>query len=356
MKIAFIIPSLKEGGPQLVVKTLVDELLKKGVIVEIFYFDSIVGINFTCPVKQITFWDYKKLKGFDIIHTHGLRPDCFGFIYKSFFKKTLLVSTIHSYIKTDLAYSKSPFISYIFTKVWNLALVRHDKIVTLSQNMKEYYSALLYNKKIDFVYNSTYVDTEYPNDISFDEFEKINLLRDKFTIIGNISFISELKGLPQIIDLLTINKNLAFLSIGDGPDRKKVENYAKEKAVEDRCVFVGFKKKPYRWLRFIDIYILSSYTEGFPLVLIESGYNKVPFISTNMPLFTEIFKNKEVELFEVGNIFELNQAVERIKSSYNHYSDSIYSTVTSCFSPEQLVINYLNIYKKGIYEKREFYF
>ena len=88
MKIAIIIPSLAQKGPIIIAYELVKGLLSYGHNVSVFYFDNIIELHFPCEVNKIKLYEFWKIKGFDIIHTHCLRPDIFGFISKKIFKKT----------------------------------------------------------------------------------------------------------------------------------------------------------------------------------------------------------------------------------------------------------------------------
>ena len=55
MKIAFILPSLINQGPIIVVQNIVQELQKKGTVeIDIYYFDAKFGAKFNCPTYQIT--------------------------------------------------------------------------------------------------------------------------------------------------------------------------------------------------------------------------------------------------------------------------------------------------------------
>lgn len=344
MRIAFLIPSLRIAGPVNVVKVLTDELLQENIDITVFYFDNKQGVRFNCPTKKISFTGYAHLQSFDIIHSHGFRPDLFVFLFKSKFKSKV-ISTIHSYIKADLKNQKGSIYSHLFTFIWNLILTRHDKIVLLSKHMRDYYASYFFNKKLDYAYNAAVLNSAQST-LSNDEEALLKKINEKYILLGSICYISRLKGLHQIITLLSINTNLAFVVIGDGLYRKALEDYAKQLNVFDRCYFLGFKEEPYHWLQFIRIYVAPSYTEGFPIAVLEAGLCKKAIVCSNLPIYKEIFVNNEIKVFENDNLESLSMAVNTIAANVEAYGERVFNTIQSTYLPINTKNKYLLIYKK----------
>ena len=78
MKIAYILPSLRNQGPVIVVKNIVDYLVEWGVEIDVFYFDDFPSaMYFNCPVKKISMKTCIDFEQYDIVHSHCLRPDIY---------------------------------------------------------------------------------------------------------------------------------------------------------------------------------------------------------------------------------------------------------------------------------------
>ena len=347
MKIAYIVSSLKECGPVLVVKSLTDELVKNNISVSVFYFDEIPGVIFNCPTQKISFLDYKIFKGFNIVHSHGIRPDLFIFLHKNKIgAKT--VSTIHSYIQADLSYQKGKVLGKIFTYVWNIILMRHHKILLLSQHMKNHYSPFLINKKLDYVYNS--VSIKDSSKINLDEAieQKLMDARKEYTILGSISNLSKLKGLNQIIQLLSFEKSLAYIIIGDGDNKQNLVDLATKLNVIDRCYFIGHHQNPYAWLQYVDVFVMPSYTEGFPLSVLEAGWYKKPILCSALPIYAELFTAQEIQTFVNNNIESLKNGLLKILKNKDTFGENIYQKISNNYTSNIAMRNHLKIYESLI--------
>ncbi len=69
--------------------------------------------------------------------------------------------------------------------------------------------------------------------------------------------------------------------IGDGPEKNNLENYIKSQNLEKNVCLHGFRDKKYidKLLQKSSIYIMTSYTESFGIVLLEAMSHGVPCIA-----------------------------------------------------------------------------
>lgn len=96
------------------------------------------------------------------------------------------------------------------------------------------------------------------------------------------------KGLPMLFESLVALKsshpNCRLTVVGDGPDRGNLEALVDELALRDRVTFVGYQSQSdvRKYLRQVDIFILPSFSEGVPVVLMEAMAAGVPVIATRV--------------------------------------------------------------------------
>ena len=71
--------------------------------------------------------------------------------------------------------------------------------------------------------------------------------------------------------------------LGEGPERGRLEALARALGVEARVAFPGFVDDPFAWFARADLFVLSSYAEGMPNVLLQAIASGCPVVSTDCP-------------------------------------------------------------------------
>ena len=135
-----------------------------------------------------------------------------------------------------------------------------------------------------------------PNPTNFDLLKaEGGILKKKKTII----FVGRLDNPQKGIDrLLKVWKAVFFehpswelLIIGDGPDRKMLEEYVSAKGIQ-RVNFLGHQSSVLTFYRNASIICLTSTVEGFPMVLIESmAHGVVPVVYKSFKAASDIIEN-----------------------------------------------------------------
>ena len=83
-----------------------------------------------------------------------------------------------------------------------------------------------------------------------------------------------------------------LLIIGEGEMREKLEALIRDLDLNDSVFLPGFRKNPFAYLAKSDLYVLSSFSEGFPNALVE-GMTFLPVVSVDCPSGPcEILKRK----------------------------------------------------------------
>ena len=114
-------------------------------------------------------------------------------------------------------------------------------------------------------------------------YQKTSNLKEKRLIsVGRLSSEKGYKDLLKIFDLFQKNNNEWVLDIiGDGVEMPELRNYIEENHLDDVITLHGFQGKDYieKMMLSSSIYLMSSYTESFGIVLIEAMSYGIPCIA-----------------------------------------------------------------------------
>lgn len=343
MKIAFILPKLANQGPILVVKNIVENLINKVELIDIYYFDSILKeIEFPCKTFKINFFQKIDFNNYDIIHSHMLRPDAYIWFHRRNIKARC-ISTIHQDIKQNLKYSYNGFVSIFFSRIWFNFLKSQDVLVMLSKEMKDNYGKVFSYKRLFIIYNGINIDTSL--EIEIEDKAILEELKCNYSIIGSVALLTKRKGIDQLIKVLVDQKDLALVVVGDGKERGNLLKLATKLNVINRCLFLKYRNKGYRYIKYFDFFAMPSISEGFGLTLLEAAELEKPIICSNIPVFKELFSEKEVSFFQLFDIKSLSEAINKIKYDSSNEVKLAKEKYLKSYSAKVMAEKYLKLYK-----------
>ncbi len=109
--------------------------------------------------------------------------------------------------------------------------------------------------------------------------------------------LAGVKGVPILIDavarLASTYPDLSLRLVGDGPDRKALEAEVTRRGLQDRVVFLGYKSQAEvaEELAQTDVFVLPSFAEGVPVVLMEAMASQVPVLTTRIAGVPELVED-----------------------------------------------------------------
>jgi glycosyltransferase involved in cell wall biosynthesis len=160
-----------------------------------------------------------------------------------------------------------------------------DKVVAIAPSVAAYLKdvARIPEKKIQLINNGV----EIPRKVSADE---VAALKSKFNIaptdivIGSVGRLlddhKKFTDLVKAIAALPKKDNIKLLIVGDGADRKLIEDTALQLDINRMLVMVGYQTDTAPFYAMMDMFCLASQREGFGLVAAEAMLHKLPVIAT----------------------------------------------------------------------------
>ncbi len=346
MKIALIVPALANKGPVIVARDLIHVLVTHGHECMVYYFDNIVELDFDCPLKRISFRESINFNTFDIVHSHGLRPDLYVWYHKPRSCKAKCLTTIHCFVIENLKSAYNWWIAHTIGPIWMRALQRMNRIVVLSNIAHKYYGRWFPLESIRVAYNTRIVDST----ATLSATEEKNLLHFKngSTLLGINALLSPIKGIDQVIKAMAFLPNCKLWINGDGKSMSELQALASDIGVIENVHFAGYQANAFRYLPYFDLYLMPSHSEGFPLALLEAAAYKKNIICSDIPIFREFFNDDEVSFFELGNLESLVDNINRAHKQ--NKSEAAYGRYMSEYDSESFYKNYISIYKELLNE------
>lgn len=149
-----------------------------------------------------------------------------------------------------------------------------DYLVLVSSELQKFYSKQLINSKCMCIY--------IPNSIDKLPKEMATLKTKRLVSVGRLSPEKGFLDLLKLFNRLTKDEPDWVLDIiGDGVEREKLEKYIEKNNLSKKVTLHGFQGREYidDILNDSAIYVMTSYTESFGIVLIEAMSHGVPCIA-----------------------------------------------------------------------------
>ena len=346
MRIAMILPSLAKTGPGFVVKDLCTEFVGMGHECKVFYFDEGEGLEMPCPTECIKFRKPFDFDNWDIIHSHMFRPDAYVWYHRRKIRKSgaKTVSTLHNPISYKAARTGFSIpASLMLSALWRLFFNAHDQLVVLNQSTQsELPKSLKYKSSIIFNGRSQSVNEHFDSTA----LSKVELMKKRHKIIGYVGSLTKRKGCNQMIEALKRLDGYILLLVGEGPEKKALENQAMAVGVYNRCLFIGFQEVPSAFIKLMDVFVMCSSSEGFPLALIESAYSGCPAVLSDIPILKSIISaNDGVEFYKLNDIDDLIAKINYVYNNRNRMSVAISNFYQTNLTPDIMANKYLAYYR-----------
>ena len=257
------------------------------------------SFNFMAFVKSL-FLD------FDIILSQGPISTLFAIITSTLKRKKLVTRP------AGVAHIQPQYPSLVKKLLYfieKVAYKKADVVVFLSEAEKSQFKIKLGFIPENHVIIPTGVEIR---DVKEGEIEKI---KEEFGLKGIvITFIGRLiavKGVDLLIEAVkNINYEIEVLIVGDGPERKNLEDMVKNYGLQKKVNFAGWRTDIPAILGATNIFVLPSYSEGLPIALLEAMAAGKACVVTDIGL--PVKDGEDAIVVKPGDVKELRRAIETL--------------------------------------------
>jgi glycosyltransferase involved in cell wall biosynthesis len=114
-------------------------------------------------------------------------------------------------------------------------------------------------------------------------------------VVGAAGRLSPEKGFEQLVEaaaqVLREDPAVGFVVFGDGPLKESLTRQVGARGLQSAFVLAGFRSDLERLLPHLDVAVLSSVTEGLPVVLLEAQAAGVPVVATAVGGIPEVIED-----------------------------------------------------------------
>lgn len=170
---------------------------------------------------------------------------------------------------------------------------KFDAIVCVAETMKEsFVKKYGMAEKVHVLYNpldfeSVIKKSAEKTDFNFGDGMKFVLAGTFIKIKGFDRFVKVCKRLKDD------GEHFSALIMGDGEEKENIKKIIAETNLGDTVKILDFQTNPYKYIAHSDVYVCSSYAEGYSTAVSESVALNVPVITTECSGMREIFGENE---------------------------------------------------------------
>ncbi|MGL5278834.1 MAG: glycosyltransferase [Cetobacterium sp.] len=187
----------------------------------------------------------------------------------------------------------------------------YSDIITINEEMKKCYKERLdqYGIKIHKIHN--FLDEKI---IIKKSLEKVEEELGKYIIsVGalteNKNHSSLIYAYKKLVDS-GIEEDLVIL--GEGKERANLERIISELGLNNRVKLLGQRENPYKYIKGSSLFVQTSYSEGFPLVLLEAMILGKSIVSTENYGSKEILDNGKYGVIVKNDTLKVSEGINSL--------------------------------------------
>lgn len=195
-----------------------------------------------------------------------------------------------------------------------------DKVICVSRDARDNFCL-----KYDIPKNKTSVIYNFIDEAAILNKSREFVVDNKCFTFVNVAKMRDQKRQDRLVSAALYLKEKGYdfkiQLIGDGPNLEKISTMVKECGVSDKVEVLGLRNNPYPYVLAADFFVLSSYMEGYGIVIKEALLLKTKVITTDVVGPREILEDGKYGIIVPNDDESLKYIMEDVLLSKEKYKD-----------------------------------
>jgi glycosyltransferase involved in cell wall biosynthesis len=181
-------------------------------------------------------------------------------------------------------------------------------------------------------------------------------LEPKNKIVTHVGNFSKEKNHKFLLDVFSKIKmtdpDIKLVFVGEGELFENIRQEISRRSLERTIFLAGFRQDVENVLAGADLFVLCSFVEGVPGVVLEAASYKIPSLSVNVGGIGEVVKDNETGVLLPSH--DVNTFAAKIlkmlgdKESLVRMGENAYTFASDEFNPERNALKFIDLYKSLI--------
>lgn len=298
MKILFLTNNLCGGGAERVLVNLANSLVERNYDVTVRALIN-AGENKSLLSSKVKY-EYILKKAFRGINFLHVLPHKWIYNKVAYGEFDIVVVYLHGVLTKIVSYAPETqkTVAYLHANMEKSAFIdsfggkenirkcfnTYNRIVAVSEDVKESFINVsdITDKRLVVKYNT--FDVERIQKLAAESFES-RFENKKGLSVCTVGNLKEVKGHKRLLSVVKKLKEdgmpVQLTIVGGGSLKEELQAYINDNELREYATLIGFDVNPYKYVAKSDLFVCSSYSEGFSSVVAESLFLGVPVVTTD---------------------------------------------------------------------------